>query len=189
MKLTKFRGADGGRSKFREEASKIEKIEFPEGVTMKKIFKVIKQEPEEPVATGAQGTSAAGEGTQVRRPAELTAFGELVYLRNGNKDFLGGQKGAAQEGRDEVLDENLLDVKNLLKNATSSQAAHGKQPGQKALVNMQGIEAYYVKKDRFDKTLVFESRFESGNLAAALKVSDTDYHLALQNDVNTSGNT
>jgi hypothetical protein len=30
------------------------------------------------------------------------------------------------EGRDEVLEENLLDVKNLLKNSTSSQAANGK---------------------------------------------------------------
>lgn len=58
----------------------------------------------------------------------LTSFGELVYQRSGNKDFLANQKFAS-EGRDEVLDENLLDVKNLLKNATSSQAAHGKQPG------------------------------------------------------------
>jgi len=41
MKLTKFRGVDHGRSKFREEASKIEKIGLPDGVTMKKIFKVI----------------------------------------------------------------------------------------------------------------------------------------------------
>ena len=40
-----------------------------------------------------------------------------------------------------------------------------------------------------DKTLIFESRFESGNLAAALKVNENDYYLALQNDVNTSGNT
>lgn len=46
-----------------------------------------------------------------------------------------------------------------------------------------------MKKDRFDKTLVFESRFESGNLAAALRVNENDYYLALQNDVNTSGNT
>ena len=85
----------------------------------------------------------------------------------------------ANEGRDEVLDENLLDVKNLLKNATSSQAAHGKQPGQKSLVNMAGIDPFYVKKDKFDKTLIFESRFESGNLGAALKVNDIDYYLAL----------
>jgi len=54
---------------------------------------------------------------------------------------------------------------------------------------MQGIEPFYSKKDRFDKTLIFESRFESGNLAAALKVSESDYYLALQNDVNTNGNT
>ena len=40
-----------------------------------------------------------------------------------------------------------------------------------------------------DKTLIFESRFQSGNLAAALKVNESDYYLALQNDVNTSGNT
>jgi hypothetical protein len=41
LKLTKFRGIDHGRSKFREEASKIEKIAMPEGITMKKIFKVL----------------------------------------------------------------------------------------------------------------------------------------------------
>ena len=101
----------------------------------------------------------------------MTQFGELVYQRNGNKDFL-SNKTMASVARDEVLDENLLDVKNLLKNATSSQAAHGKQPGQKALVNLTGIDPFYVKKDKFDKTLIFESRFESGNLAAALKVNE-----------------
>ena len=77
----------------------------------------------------------------------------------------------------------------MLKNATSSQAAHGKQAGTKALVNLAGIEPFYEKKFRNDRTLIFESRFESGNLAAALKVNDNDYYLALQNDVNTSGNT
>jgi hypothetical protein len=43
MKIAKFRGIDHGRSKFRDEAMKIEKISFPEGITMKKIFKVINQ--------------------------------------------------------------------------------------------------------------------------------------------------
>lgn len=41
MKLTKFRGMDHGRSKFREEALKIEKIPLPEGITIRKIFKII----------------------------------------------------------------------------------------------------------------------------------------------------
>lgn len=36
---------------------------------------------------------------------------------------------------------------------------------------------------------MFESRFESGNLAAAMKVSDNEYHMMLQNDVNTHGHT
>lgn len=56
-------------------------------------------------------------------------------------------------------------------------------------MNLQGIKPYYVKKDATDRTLIFESRFESGNLAAALKIDDGDYYLALQNDVNTLGNT
>jgi hypothetical protein len=57
------------------------------------------------------------------------------------------------------------------------------------LVNVVGVENYYKKKDYYDRTLIFESRFESGNLAAALKVNNSDYHLLLQNDVNTSGHT
>jgi cytosolic carboxypeptidase protein 2/3 len=51
------------------------------------------------------------------------------------------------------------------------------------------VDTFYKKKDPLDKTLQFESRFESGNLAAALKVNENDYHLLLQNDVNTSGHT
>ena len=38
-------------------------------------------------------------------------------------------------------------------------------------------------------TLIFESRFESGNLGMASKVSDNEYNLLLQNDVNTQGHT
>ena len=102
LKLTRFRGADGGRSKFREEAAKIEKIAFPDGISMKKIFKVFRT-----------------DSPQDKTAPMLTAFGELVYSRNGNKDFISNSK-TVTEGKDEVLGENLLDVKNLLKNATSS---------------------------------------------------------------------
>jgi hypothetical protein len=38
-------------------------------------------------------------------------------------------------------------------------------------------------------TLIFESRFESGNLLAAIKISDREYDLILQNDINTNGHT
>jgi len=43
--------------------------------------------------------------------------------------------------------------------------------------------------DENDKTLMFESRFESGNLYLAQKVSDSEYNLLMQNDVNTCGHT
>lgn len=48
---------------------------------------------------------------------------------------------------------------------------------------------YYKPKGTDDKTLIFESRFESGNLLAAIKISDYEYDLVLQNDINTNGHT
>ena len=36
---------------------------------------------------------------------------------------------------------------------------------------------------------MFESRFETGNLLAAMKVSNKEYDLVLQNDINTNGHT
>lgn len=55
--------------------------------------------------------------------------------------------------------------------------------------NKKQIKPYYTPKDENDKTLIFESRFESGNLALAAKVSDVEYKLVLQNDCLTKGNT
>jgi hypothetical protein len=59
--------------------------------------------------------------------------------------------------------------------------------------NIKRIElppsAFYIPVDPEDKTLVFESRFESGNLLAALQVSEQEYDLVLQNDINTNGHT
>ena len=48
---------------------------------------------------------------------------------------------------------------------------------------------YYKISGSEDKTLVFESRFESGNLCMAIKKSDAEYDLFLQNDINTRGHT
>lgn len=45
------------------------------------------------------------------------------------------------------------------------------------------------KIDPSDKTLLFESKFESGNLYLAQKVSENEYNCLMQNDINTSGHT
>lgn len=48
---------------------------------------------------------------------------------------------------------------------------------------------YYIPEGANDPTLIFESRFESGNLLVAMQVSHNEYDLVLQNDVNTNGHT
>ena len=52
------------------------------------------------------------------------------------------------------------------------------------------LKPYYKKRNaETDSTLIFESRFESGNLYLAQKVSDQEYNLLMQNDINTQGHT
>lgn len=48
---------------------------------------------------------------------------------------------------------------------------------------------YYIPESGKDPTLIFESRFESGNLLVAIQVSEDEYDLVLQNDINTNGHT
>jgi Cytosolic carboxypeptidase N-terminal domain len=50
------------------------------------------------------------------------------------------------------------------------------------------VVPYYTLKDPTDTTLIFESRFDSGNLDLAIKVDDGYYKLIMQNDSNTKGN-
>jgi len=48
---------------------------------------------------------------------------------------------------------------------------------------------YYALKDETDSTLIFESRFESGNLRRVFKKSDYEYELMLKTDYNTNNYT
>ena len=49
------------------------------------------------------------------------------------------------------------------------------------------LKPYYTLKNKNDNTLIFESRFESGNLLAAFRTKDENsYQLYLQNDTNTT---
>ena len=50
------------------------------------------------------------------------------------------------------------------------------------------LKPYYTLKNKNDNTLIFESRFESGNLLCAFLTEDENsYQLYLQNDTNTTG--
>jgi hypothetical protein len=54
----------------------------------------------------------------------------------------------------------------------------------------ENLKPYYKLRDpKNDKTLIFESRFESANLRKAVKISDTEYDLYLKNDYGTNSYT
>ena len=46
------------------------------------------------------------------------------------------------------------------------------------------LETYYQLEDEYDDTLIFESRFESGNLHQAHRVGEYEYNLYMQDDTN-----
>ena len=55
--------------------------------------------------------------------------------------------------------------------------------------NAAPLPPSYVPEDENDLALVFDSRFESGNLEEAKRVSEFEYDLKLQNDLYTSRHT
>ena len=51
------------------------------------------------------------------------------------------------------------------------------------------LKQYYISDGSNDNTLIFESRFESGNLRRAVQIYPHEYDLILRFDVNTRGHT
>merc|ERR1719262_1550345 len=51
------------------------------------------------------------------------------------------------------------------------------------------LPSYYISDLDEDRTLVFESRFESGNLRRAVQVYEHEYDLILNPDYNTKSHT
>ena len=142
MRLTKFRGQDYGKSQFTKQ-DQYEKFEFPPNIkTLKQIFTPIDQSKDkfmksaDPTPKGAATTSkikkkdslnfataasaAIQEVCEEQQPSPeriTTAMGELVFLRSP-LEFKDKQKPKWQS--DTVIEENLLDVKRLLKNSAFS---------------------------------------------------------------------
>lgn len=80
----------------------------------------------------------------------------------------------------------LVNVKDLIANNT---LPGGTSSGTGDSSKQSIVLPYYTPVDEEDRTLVFESRFESGNLAMAYKISDQEYNCILSNDINTKGHT
>jgi cytosolic carboxypeptidase protein 2/3 len=86
----------------------------------------------------------------------------------------------------------LTEIYNIKKNTVTNEEDSAEvriiTNTMKTLSNAK-VTSYYTLLGSTDKTLIFESRFESGNLCLAGKVSDEEYNLLLQNDINTKGYT
>ena len=100
----------------------------------------------------------------------------VVYYR--------GSKKLKSESDEMGADCNVKVLQNLLKNDSSN------KPWEYVWEKHQSqLEPYYKPISEQDMTLVFESRFECGNLDLAIKIDDHNYKLLMQSDSNTKGNT
>ena len=98
--------------------------------------------------------------------------------------------------------ENYLDVRQLVKereilekyeqyNDTESPIIRARKRLNQTGMNRDDQQSCFQHqiKSASDLTLRFDSRFESGNLFLAQKVSDFEYNCLMQNDINTKGHT
>ena len=78
---------------------------------------------------------------------------------------------------------------NIDDKSNDSNSTNNKKENEIPLNTIYGdIMQFYKLKDENDKTLIFESRFESGNLLCAFRTEEENkYQLFLQNDTNTTG--
>ena len=96
----------------------------------------------------AASSSAANQSNNNTTPLinNITQAGELVYQRT-NIDFKTLSK---QQKRDTVIEENLLDVKKLLKNSQmAAKNPEDEDPEKKQLVKVN-VEAFYTRKNLED---------------------------------------
>ena len=83
--------------------------------------------------------------------------------------------------------DNSDDVKSVESNSIENTESEKDKKIQMTTIYGE-ILPYYKLKDENDKTLIFESRFESGNLLCAFRTDEENkYQLVLQNDTNTTG--
>jgi len=104
---------------------------------------------------------------------KFNELSNLVYLRD------------EKTVENKIQYDNTVNIRsnNLYKNDiiyTSRNSEHSTNSNNK-------LYQIYNLKDENDTTLLFESRFESGNLLAASKIYENEYQLLLSCDTNTVG--
>ena len=115
---------------------------------------------------------------------EIVIISENNNFENINNNENNLQNNEFQENKNNQNIENGSAIKNTNENNNNNQSNKLVRP--KTVYNE--LKPYYKLKNKNDNTLIFESRFESGNLLCAFRTEDENcYQLYLQNDTNTTG--
>lgn len=83
-------------------------------------------------------------------------------------------------------DENQVDHRKYYPYGPSGQSSTFNQKVPKINRYYTKLKTYYQKDNDDDNTLIFESRFESGNLKRANRISENEYNLILKYDYATT---
>ena len=158
-------------------------------VNVKKLNKYYKNEDEEeeemipinPIQNNYSGATLENNGINNKDlNINNSQDNNAELLINGNKHY---------EEENSINNNEQKDGNNnnkFLKTGTFANDNNNKYLRPKTVYNE--LKPYYTLKNKNDNTLIFESRFESGNLLCAFKTEDENsYQLYLQNDTNTTG--
>ena len=118
-----------------------------------------------------------------------------VYIeKNKEKNFFKDYTNNERRGSKNMnnMSNNIIEDNNINNSMNESIKSEESEISEEKEVQLNTIYGdllpYYKLKDENDKTLIFESRFESGNLLCAFKTDEENkYQLYLQNDTNTTG--
>ena len=157
-------------------------------VNVKKLNKYYKNEDEEeeemipinPIQNNYSGATLENNGINNKDlNINNSQDNNAELLINGNKHY---------EEENSINNNEQKDGNNnkFLKTGTFANDNNNKYLRPKSVYNE--LKPYYTLKNKNDNTLIFESRFESGNLLCAFRTEDENcYQLYLQNDTNTTG--
>ena len=109
----------------------------------------------------------------------------IVYSRFGKEHYNSNERFDPDNFNQSIRTCNIKKLLRINNNNPSNKQTDRKF---KEPFNFPGCDYYKLKNEK-DQTLIFESRFESGNLQLVQKKSDTEYDLVLQNDINSKGHT
>ena len=110
--------------------------------------------------------------------------------KNFFKDYTNNERRESKDMNN--MSNNIIEDNNINNSMNESIKSEESEISEEKEVQLNTIYGdllpYYKLKDENDRTLIFESRFESGNLLCAFKTDEENkYQLFLQNDTNTTG--